>query len=597
MGKILFLGNKATESRFKGISGADFITAPEFYFSQDVESNQDVESKLSDFVSGHCSGEVDAIVMDADNIHPRMCLELAMCIRLSVFEIGRNALVPIILATGSAPAVFKGYTYSSVTFTDGIYIESPNNVKAALELEDVRSIEPENYKSGFLDLIKVLPNASQGRHSLANQWGADVLSRIVLGKPLTEADKARSTLYFKYASVLPLNESEIKTLIDGRGYVSESKPRIIDASGKSILLIDDEADKGWEKVLTEMLIGWRVFDCFKDTAKNFSDMEQKNEKIWKNLNREEGYYDLIFLDLRMDGINEDTTTSNGIYMSPDKFSGMRILKEIKKINKGAQVIIFTASNKAWNLKALLDAGADGYYIKESPEYGFSLAYSRKNSDAFCKAVENCLNRGYLREIYCKKEQIRSLIKKINDWNSKEKSEVLEGIEVAYDLLARTEKYHSFAYTQLFLAIEKYAKSQIKTEPYKIFLMKNGNRTYKIFDRKDVSIVFTDGNYEFNPGGGYTEITEEKLKDNAMFCVSVILIFKFGRNDSRAFDYDFGDGRPRSIDWDTVRNVRNESTHGKNSTVSREDFNKITDFMLYFFDDTKANWRPESDALK
>jgi DNA-binding NarL/FixJ family response regulator len=29
--------------------------------------------------------------------------------------------------------------------------------------------------------------------------------------------------------------------------------------------------------------------------------------------------------------------------------------------------MFTASNKAWNMKALLDAGADGYYIKESPE--------------------------------------------------------------------------------------------------------------------------------------------------------------------------------------------------------------------------------------
>lgn len=55
-------------------------------------------------------------------------------------------------------------------------------------------------------------------------------------------------------------------------------------------------------------------------------------------------------------------------LAPDDMSGMNILKRIKQVNPGNQVIIFTASSKSWNLKALMDNGADEYYLKESPLY-------------------------------------------------------------------------------------------------------------------------------------------------------------------------------------------------------------------------------------
>lgn len=71
----------------------------------------------------------------------------------------------------------------------------------------------------------------------------------------------------------------------------------------------------------------------------------------------------------MNGVQEEKV------LSPNEFSGMKILKAIKAANQGIQVIMFTASNKAWNMKALLDAGADGYYIKESPEFAFPNSYS------------------------------------------------------------------------------------------------------------------------------------------------------------------------------------------------------------------------------
>ena len=72
-------------------------------------------------------------------------------------------------------------------------------------------------------------------------------------------------------------------------------------------------------------------------------------------------YDVIFLDLRLlkeeDKVNQISNISD--------FTGTKVLRKIKDINKGIQVIIFTASNKVWNIEKLLEIGANGYYIKEN----------------------------------------------------------------------------------------------------------------------------------------------------------------------------------------------------------------------------------------
>lgn len=60
--------------------------------------------------------------------------------------------------------------------------------------------------------------------------------------------------------------------------------------------------------------------------------------------------------------------------------------------------MLTATNKAWNLQALLDAGADGYYMKESPEYHFPVAYSEQNAVALIDTINNCLYNAYLQVI-------------------------------------------------------------------------------------------------------------------------------------------------------------------------------------------------------
>lgn len=146
------------------------------------------------------------------------------------------------------------------------------------------------------------PNFTEGRHSIANQWGANVLSRIVLGAETDNAliKQARQSLYFKYVLALTLSEDAILSLSIGES-TSEETERLttINATGKKILLIDDEADKGWSDVLKQMLNG-SSFKTIKEQAADFSSLSEEAQNEIKS-----GNYDLIFLDLRMNGAQEE----------------------------------------------------------------------------------------------------------------------------------------------------------------------------------------------------------------------------------------------------------------------------------------------------
>lgn len=217
---------------------------------------------------------------------------------------------------------------------------------------------------------------------------------------------------------------------------------------RKYFLSNDEADKGWDDVLRKMLPNSE----FKTIQEQVPDYDNLSDDAKKTI--ESGKYDLIFLDLRMNGVAEEDT------FRPEEFSGMKILKAIKEQNKGNQVIMFTASNKAWNMKALLDAGADGYYIKESPEYVFPASYSDSNARELYDSIVSCFCNGYLRNVYSK---IKKIKKKIQDSQcfANRTDEVLGSIDIAYDLLAKSnanQEYKAYSYLQLFLVIEEFVKN-------------------------------------------------------------------------------------------------------------------------------------------
>ena len=433
MAKILVLGNEQTKKWSESISNSYFIQMPVFSLGEDGER------KLCEFVINNIDSDSMAIVVDVDEISkPELCLAFAMVIRLSILDIKSAALSPILFISRATQDILTGYKYSPIILTGCIAFDLPENASDALEV--MEPLSPSEYKTRFLDVIKIIPNATEGRHSLANQWGADVLSRIVVGNETNNEliKKARLSLYFRYVRALSLGTNDIENVI--QGVESPSAPinlKKIDAAGKKILLIDDEADKGWDDVLRQMLPN-SVFKTIQEQVPNYDNLSEEAKKAI-----ESGLFDLIFLDLRMNGVAEEDT------LRPNDFSGMKILNSIKKQNKGNQVIMFTASNKAWNMKALLDAGADGYYIKESPEYAFPTTYSISNANEFVKTINRCLKRGYLKDVA---GEIKQFKKNETSFKYDEKlfSNISIQLDVAYSLIssAITQQQFAFAYISL-----------------------------------------------------------------------------------------------------------------------------------------------------
>ena len=89
--------------------------------------------------------------------------------------------------------------------------------------------------------------------------------------------------------------------------------------------------------------------------------------------------------------------------------------------------------------------------------------------------------------------------------------------------------------------------------------------------------------------GHYVLEQDRYKNRFLetnFLISALLIFKFGNANSSAYH------------WTNIYTLRNDLAHSKmEKSVSYNDFNQILDFMLIFFDDTKAKWRDVSDAFR
>lgn len=195
----------------------------------------------------------------------------------------------------------------------------------------------------------------------------------------------------------------------------------------NVLLIDDEATFGWKEVIEKVFFNGNSIDI----ADNKSDAIDaiKNKK-----------FDLIFLDIRF---GETDHKEIDIH----KMSGYNILtKEIRStfnsLNFSTPVIVFTASNKVWNIIEMIEAGADDYYIKEHPETASDFEFSRSNfirlkglNDK--KGVINKLfELGGKRNLINNKINTIVELSKINIENNYIKNRIQEKLKIGYGLLFR-----------------------------------------------------------------------------------------------------------------------------------------------------------------
>ena len=502
---ILLLGNELSQERMSDMNNVTFKPLNTFQLGEKGEK------EMFDNISSYIPSDADAIIIDVDSTKtPDACLSYALAIRLSLHEKKSAALAPIIFMSSLTPDIFKNSPYSTLLQTKGISFETPLYTPTAVEL--MEPLSAKDYHPYFLDLVKVKPNATEGTHSIANQWGADVLERIISGDE-TENElikRARQSLYFRYVLTLTLKQETIFDLANNINDVEKAnRIDVLDASGKKILLIDDEADKGWKDVIGRILNNSNLITFNQQTA----DYTNLSEDIKKEIEKEDA--DLIFLDLRINGVAEDTDE----HIRPYDFSGMKVLKAIKKINPGLQVIMLTASNKAWNMKALVDAGADGYYIKESPEYAFSAEYSIANANNLVKQIERCLEKKYLCKIYTGIKKLKSTLDSCGQ-SQYFCNRIKNHLNISYVLLsqAKTKQDFAFAYITLEQIVEVITNE---------FICKNRNQ-YIIKESGDVCV-----NWEIQDGKCVESISQIE-KDLPQWKMMASIYYQLLGGDDESF---------------------------------------------------------------
>ena len=280
-----------------------------------------------------------------------------------------------------------------------------------------------------------VPTNYEDNHSIANEWAiyrwAQVIGAYDDGiNKITHLQK--SNLYFKYLKTInPISHLQ---------EINQNQLKIKKEDNPKILYIDDEAEKGWFEIFETIL--------YKNNDISFYDLdvefnEKSREEIidisLKKIIEED--FDLVILDFRLHKDDFDNSKIEAI-------SGYQILKKIKEHNKGIQVIIFSATNKIWNLQALQNAGADGFIIKESPENSNDSNFTKESILSLVKTIENRLNMIFLKKAYPIIDKIKSNLINISNDNGgkgleeglmkiKFKNEIFIQLDIIYDCLEKS----------------------------------------------------------------------------------------------------------------------------------------------------------------
>ena len=291
----------------------------------------------------------------------------------------RGQYFPIVIVSDlNLLQINKLTSLARILFTQGVYLvdNNFNSIKNLLK----KSLTPINKGiliDDFLEKTSIEPPSNyESSHSIANEWSIYQWSNALIGIEGIVND-TDNMLYFKYLKTKYPVEANSKF---------STKELVKDLKGK-VLYIDDEWEKGWSEILENILKleeNYKYLDSInKETSKD--DIKELAIEKVKSCNP-----DVVLLDLRLHD-------SDFIKDNPKKLTGIKLLKSIKAINKGIQVIIFTASEKSLILEEALSLGALGYIKKEHPD-SYNLS-TQENISNLVKLVSNGFNRKYLKDIW------------------------------------------------------------------------------------------------------------------------------------------------------------------------------------------------------
>jgi DNA-binding NarL/FixJ family response regulator len=385
----------------------------EWYIEKFLPSLQsDIDIQLDSFIKNKiASKEISALFIKvtlSSNYLELLGLRLGLHIRLSYKHSHLQKLPIVFLCEESFEELSKIYNYPEILFRQGVYVTSEefSNVQLYFELISKGKLLGCDSIDALINRLNILPPANYlSHHSIANEWSilrwAKVLAMPEDYSLLQEVkNNIEGLLYYKFLqSKFPIESEPNKASfkIQGKG---------------KILYIDDEWDKGWNVVFNTFIsISPNLEQDFEVFEYDFKDKTE--DLIIKDCENKIKDSDpaIVILDLRLADSDFETNkkTSN--------LTGFKILKIIKEMNPGIRVIIFTASNKVWNLIELQNEGADGFVLKESPELGINKNYTKTSVEKFALLIQEQLKYQFQKEFFIKCKEIkRNLLQTKNEEN-------------------------------------------------------------------------------------------------------------------------------------------------------------------------------------
>jgi CheY-like chemotaxis protein len=488
--------------------------------------------------------------------------------------------LPIVfLCEERAEEIARIYKYAEIIFSDGVYVssEAPEQISSCFEHLLTGKLSACVSLDQLMERLTIHPPADYlSHHSITNEWSilrwAEVLGISPQERALAKIrSNAECLLYYKYLKMkYPVGAS---ASIDVGRVVGRGK----------VLYIDDEWNKGWNEVL-KRLFSEPAHTQFRTWRNDFRDKDGK-KIIEESLDEITSFDpDVILLDLRLC----EADFSN---FSTKQLTGFRILQEIKGyyddrgnfvegLNPGIQVIVFTASNKVWNLTELQRAGADCFVLKESPELSIDKTYSTSALEKLVLSLTDTLRMSFLKKIHERIKIIKGHAKtKFHDVDIEFERRLYNNLEIAFKLLKETRsssKYYNYAYLQIFQIVEDYSNldaifsegedSYVVVEDRRVCVQKSLNR------KVEYPITLTsNGKYEIRKSEVHLQGSDRPKRLDINFKVSAILIYRFGNPNSSVHK------------WTNLYTIRNsKAAHfNKEDSITPEQICMLLDFIIYF----------------
>jgi CheY-like chemotaxis protein len=305
----------------------------------------------------------------------------------------------VILAQENAFEICKVSELGSILFTPGIYLINSLDFDPETIVGKKNCIDSNEYEK-YLNRIRIDPPANYNtRHSIANEWCILRWSEMAVG--MNESTRnliyqnlsVHKSLFFKFL--------EAKASLDRQHFSRERDRKDLTlpfSEQAKIFYIDDEARKGWGVLFRDYIFKeFSDFAYYDDFIKGESRemlLIRLNERLNTLINIER--YNLFIIDLRL--CDNDFDDQNELV-------GFEIIKLIRAINKGIQIVVFTASKQAENVKKALKLGASGYVIKEDPENILTRRESYELYIDFVHKIGDAINKVFLAKL---KKDIESI---------------------------------------------------------------------------------------------------------------------------------------------------------------------------------------------